>query len=70
MQARGGHRRESDQMIRHEDAVVLATAASLGDYDRLRRRRSQRVARMSRRIGRISRWTTRPQSWPATRSCA
>jgi len=42
-----------------EDAVVLAAAGSLGAYDRLRRRRSQRVARMSRRIGRISRLENR-----------
>lgn len=40
-----------------EDAVVLAAAGSLADYDRERRPRSQKVARASRRIGRLSQIT-------------
>jgi 2-polyprenyl-6-methoxyphenol hydroxylase-like FAD-dependent oxidoreductase len=42
-----------------EDAIVLAAAGTLDDYDRQRRHRSQRVARMSRRIGRVSRLENR-----------
>jgi 2-polyprenyl-6-methoxyphenol hydroxylase-like FAD-dependent oxidoreductase len=38
-----------------EDAVVLAAAGTLAEYDRERRPRSQRVARASRQIGRVSR---------------
>jgi 2-polyprenyl-6-methoxyphenol hydroxylase-like FAD-dependent oxidoreductase len=42
-----------------EDAIVLAAGGTLDDYDRQRRHRSQRVARMSRRIGRVSRLENR-----------